>query len=82
MKLFFVLLMINLFFPNYYTVDTVADPYVTDCDKGTLFTVNYEGDLQVFEDSDLYNGRVTLVLYNSGTPDDVTDDTIYAVIER
>lgn len=77
-KVWLTLLFISLCCPHYYTVDTVADPYF----YGTQFTVDQHGDLHLYEVTDHYSGKCTLVMHDSGTADDVTDDVIFTVIER
>ena len=58
----------------YYVANTVAIPDPS----GTLFEI----DGNVYGSYDRYHGQVTVIMDNNGTVDDVTDDEIYAVIER
>jgi hypothetical protein len=71
-KLFLALLMIRLFCPNYFTVDTIAYPLPG---YGTLFDVEYHGEMHIFSDSGLYSGDVTLVINDK-------NDELVAVFER
>ena len=57
----------------YYVANTVAIPDV----YGTLFEI----DGNVYASYDRYHGNVTVIMDSNDT-DDVTDDEIYAVIER
>lgn len=80
MKLFLVLLFIRLFCPNYYTVETVAHPIICDGECFTRFPVERDGMIHLYDDSDLYNGKVHLVMDSKGT-DSPIDDTIFAVLD-
>lgn len=78
MKLLLFLMFVRLCCPNYYTADTVAVPLPN---YGTLYDIDFDGDVHIFATDDIHTGAVTLVMNNNGT-EDVTDDEIIAVIER
>lgn len=78
MKLFIALLLVRIFCPHYYTTEALAVPTY----DGSVFTVDYQGEMHLFGDSDRYHGKVTLVMDGSGTDDDCTDDKIMAVFEH
>lgn len=79
MKTLIAIILITIFCPHYYTVETIAEP-LPDY-TGSAFIIEYDGEYHEFIADDHVSGPVVLVM-DPGETESCTDDVIVAIIEK